>query len=495
LTCYSVRELWDSLIANPGNMVQAPQPIVIILDAFDECGAKGDSGPREILLSLLMNSAYKLPKNFRVLVTSRLESNVQEYLDGCSSHQKLYIQYMSKLEGTEADIHRYVVHRMMKRSGGLGFLDEDQCKTLADNATGYFQWAHTVCEALRGHDKAGLTVKARFKRFMSLARDDRDLMPLDKLYKSILEDTFDCRDPQAILQYKLVMAQILAACEPLSIQSLKRIQSARSDGEEYDEEGLNAVIPFLGSLFTGVNNVNTPIRPVHTSVRDFLLNEERSTEHAVDLYQGHETLAIGTLNLMISDLHFNICNFESSYVFNSEVKNLSEKISQNIAPELSYACLFWDSHILHIHSNVSLPLVEKFINKSLLFWVEVLAILGRVNGITNVATNVSNWIKSSMVSGPHIGKLLMHVNDILKELVSFIRVFGKMITESTPHLYLSGLPFIPEGSSLQKFRIPFKKLAIVCQGLSSHWPYQQTVIYGHTEQVTSVAFSPDGKRI
>ncbi|KAE9403886.1 hypothetical protein BT96DRAFT_936102 [Gymnopus androsaceus JB14] len=230
---------------------------------------------------------------------------------------------MSKLEETDADIHKYVVHRMMKGSGGLGFLDEDQCKILADNAA--------VCEALHGNGKAGLTVKARFERFMSLTGGDRDLIPLDKLYKSILEDIFDYRDPQAISQYKIVMSQILAAFEPLSIRSLQGIQLARFkyNDEKHDKDGLNAVIPFLGSLFT-------------------------------------------------------------------EVENLPEKILQNITPELSYACLFWDSHMLHSHSNELLPLVEKFINESLLFWVEVLGILGRVNGITDVSANVLKWSKSNI---------------------------------------------------------------------------------------------------
>ncbi|KAE9390734.1 WD40 repeat-like protein, partial [Gymnopus androsaceus JB14] len=486
----SLKEQWNKLIMAPAKFVTPSKPVVIIIDALDECGPKEEGGPRDILLSLLINSVCELPKNFRVLVTSRMEGDVHAAVREGSDAQSLQAQYMSNLQQTQEDIHKYVAHRMMRRKGAPGVLNESQCQILAEKAQGFFQWAYTACEALRGRGKAGLTVKKRFERFMLLSPSHgQDLLPLDKLYKSILEDVFDCNDSEAMSQYKKVMVQVLAAFEPLSSLSLQKIQLSRCGylGEDYDDDELDAVIQFLGSLLTGVEQRDTPIRPVHTSFRDFLVDEKRSGEYAVQLEEGHQLLAVGTLHLMIAELHFNMCNLDSSYLLNSQVENLSEKIIKHISPDLSYACTYWGSHIICTHKQpdtILAPLLRKFLTKVLLFWMEVLSILGKVDVISENARVLLDF------------SLETDIQIILKEMQQFVQVFGRMIGDATPHLYLSGVPFIPKDSvMLQQFISQLDKSLVVCRGQKYSWPSQQAVLTGHTASVHSVTCSPDGKRI
>ncbi|KAE9402782.1 WD40 repeat-like protein [Gymnopus androsaceus JB14] len=489
----SLKEQWNKLIMVPAKYITLSRPVVIIIDAFDECGPKEEGGPRDMLLSLLIDSVCELPINFRVLVTSRMEGDVHAAVHDA---QSLQVQYMSNLQQTQEDIYKYVAHRMMTRKGAPGVLSESQCQTLAEKAQGFFQWAYTACEALHGRGKAGLTVRKRFERFMSLSPSHgQDLLPLDKLYKSILEDLFDCNDSEAMSQYKMVMVQILAAFEPLSSLSLQKIQLSRYEylGEDYDDEELDAVIQFLGSLLTGVAEKDTPIRPVHTSVRDFLVDEMRSGEYAVKLEEGHYILAVGTLQLMITDLHFNMCDLESSYLLNSQVENLSERIIQNISLDLSYACQFWGSHIIYIQNKRSYtilaPLLWKFLTEVLLFWMEVLSILGKVDVISETARALLEFNNPKEAWETDM-------QNILKEMQQFIHVFGRMIGDATPHLYLSAVPFIPrESVILQPFIAQMDKSLIICRGQRYSWPSQQAVLTGHTAGVNSVAFSPDGKRI
>ena len=67
---------------------------------------------------------------------------------------------------------------------------------------------------------------------------------------------------------------------------------------------------------------------------------------------------------------------------------------------------------------------------------------------------------------------------------------------STPHLYLSALPFAPEDSLLFKaLREKFPCIAKVAAGYHKEWPSTQIQLDGHTCNVESVAFSPDGTRI
>ena len=80
--------------------------------------------------------------------------------------------------------------------------------------------------------------------------------------------------------------------------------------------------------------------------------------------------------------------------------------------------------------------------------------------------------------------------------IKFVQNFAGVISESTPHLYLSGLPFLPCRSELAN-TLPanFPNIAQVARGQHEDWPSNQHVFRGHTSTVDSVAFSPDGRHI
>ena len=88
------------------------------------------------------------------------------------------------------------------------------------------------------------------------------------------------------------------------------------------------------------------------------------------------------------------------------------------------------------------------------------------------------------------------IMDDASDAQKFVRMFGGAISFSTPHLYLSALPFAPKNSQIsKKFADMFSQ---VLKHISKHnlsWPITQHVLHGHTNCVQSVAFSPDGKCI
>ncbi|KAF9064517.1 hypothetical protein BDP27DRAFT_1333503, partial [Rhodocollybia butyracea] len=408
--------------------------------------------PRDRLLSVLMSGKRDVPSNFRVFATSRLENDVIVYVDKfIKRDSSAKVQKMTDIKGTDEDIYRFVVKKMTSQGGGLGILEESQVLPMAS----------TVCKELRGGGKGGLSVQIRFQDFMATAPGSiKTLTPLDKLYMIILEE---CFDDEAMERYQDVMGLVLSVFEPLSRTSLKRIQimcpqhqSRNRDGERRDTT-IDAVVCFLGSLFAGVDMLDTPVRPVHTSIRDFLLDEGQSGKFAINTSQGHTTLVWGSLHLMIKDLHFNMCNLKSSYVFNSEVRDMKEMIAKGIPLELEYASCFWDEHLSQIEVDKSVvTLLEEFWYRSSLFWLEVLSVLQRIHVVSRAIENVRKFIGS----GDKVCKLgvlrrlfLADHNSfktLLNETQQFVRVFGQAITDSTPHLYLSAIPFIPKESILQQ---------------------------------------------
>ncbi|KAJ3720294.1 WD40-repeat-containing domain protein [Lentinula guzmanii] len=486
----SIQELWKTLIVTPAQMIaQQHQPVLIVIDALDESGGREEEGPRAQLLSLLINSTHDLPGNFHVFVTSRPESDIIEHLleQEASDIQSSRVQYMDDIPGTRDDIFQYVCSRMM-RNRVTGRLQEHQCKMVAERATGFFQWAAIVCTSLSGQGKGGLSVSKRFDRFMTLNPSNaKDLHALDGLYGSILEDAFDIQDTDVMAVYRSIMSQVLAAFEPLSQAGLQSLQPGS------DENAVTCVLSFLGSLFTGISkSENAQVRPVHTSVLDFLLDKQRSKQFGVDLGQGHQLLADGAFHVMFRDLHFNMGNLESSYMLNSEIEDLEIKLSKGIKPELIYACSYWDLHIQNIEPSDSwLQQLEIFFFNYSLYWMEVLGLMKRIHIASRAAINALTFVGNMQVI------MNKELRKFIQEIPQFIQAFGKMITAATPHLYLSGIPFIPKQSSLhtvyKRCCHPGKQAVFSAQMLT--WPDQQVIYRGHTSGVNAVAFSPDGKRI
>jgi WD40 repeat protein len=75
-----------------------------------------------------------------------------------------------------------------------------------------------------------------------------------------------------------------------------------------------------------------------------------------------------------------------------------------------------------------------------------------------------------------------------------IQVFGSIIFHSTPHLYVSTLPFSPANSPISRhFSARFPNTLCVSCRRDMNWPAVQTVLREHTDSVSS--FSPDGTHI
>ncbi|KAJ3735609.1 WD40-repeat-containing domain protein [Lentinula guzmanii] len=493
----SIVELWETLIVGPAQvMANSAQQVLIIIDALDESGKREEDGPRDKLLSLLFNGEHKLPQNFHVFITSRPESDVIEYKD--LNPPAIQVQHMRDIKGTHADIYQYICSRMMMKNRVSGKLNEHQCEKLAERAGEFFQWAYIVCSSLSGQGKGGMTVKQRYECFINLnkPRSD-DLRALDEIYEFIFKDAMAVDNEDAMKGYRSIMSQVLAAFEPLSQATLQKLQT----GDDVDT--VSSVLSFLGSLFTGISQEDIEVRPVHTSVLNFLLDKERSKKFWVDLQQGHELLAKGSLHVMFRDLHFNMGQLESSYVMNSEIKDLETKLSKSLTPEIKYACRWWDLHFQNMWQSDSwvknmkaigswVKNLENFFFHYSLYWMEVLGLMKEIHIASRTAEHTITFL-DNLKDNMEYPELKKCMTDILQ----FIRIFGKVITTSTPHLYLSGMPFVPENSQLHKVfeNCCNKQQKAVFSRQINNWPDDQVILMGHTGRITAVAFSPDGKNI
>src|SRR6266576_4641246 len=78
----------------------------------------------------------------------------------------------------------------------------------------------------------------------------------------------------------------------------------------------------------------------------------------------------------------------------------------------------------------------------------------------------------------------------------FVRLVSGIISFSPPHLYLSALPFSPKSSVISTtFADKFHSSAKIISDHNRTWSVVQGQLCGHSYVISSVAFSPDGKRI
>ena len=316
--------LFESLILQPLSEVRTVGPVLIIIDALDESGdATGGSG----LHTFLGERLAKLPSNFRILITSRLETDIWHPLVNASEAFQIIRMDDSELAaGTDYDIRLYfeknLIQDTFKQHG-----DE-----LVKKAEGLFQWAAVACGYI-SYPPPGLTkddcILGLLKPSAYHEELGEALAPLYNLYKQVLEGYFKARIVKR--RFSSVMGQILAALEPLSVNSLVALRRYLPGDHDVDDSVI-AIVRHLGSLLSNVTSTDRtlPIVPLHTSFRDFLTEEKMSGAFYVDLGEAHRQLAHSCLSLMRHDLKFNICDLESSHFPNSKIIDVPSRNQSTI---------------------------------------------------------------------------------------------------------------------------------------------------------------------
>jgi WD40 repeat protein len=85
---------------------------------------------------------------------------------------------------------------------------------------------------------------------------------------------------------------------------------------------------------------------------------------------------------------------------------------------------------------------------------------------------------------------------IAQDSSRFVVQFDIPISASTPHIYVSALPFSPPDCFVAKqYQTQFSNSLSVHSGGDQHWPALLNIFRGHTGFVCSVAFSSDGKHV
>ena len=387
----NIREQWKKFIFEPLSQLtgSSTENVVVVIDALDESGAEET---RSTVLDVLAGNNALLPANLRILLTSRPIVDIRKALDAAQHVRAMSLDDIDT-ESTVVDIHRYVSNRLSL--GGV--LSDENLQQLAVKSDGVFEWARLACDFV-SHQIENIA-KKRLQQILSHAVGDGRIL-LDEMYRTFLKEV--TKGPSDVLvMFRSVMRQILWLKEPLPISALDFMRNRFP--QEDDHYSVGGMLNLMASLVSGTSDTSIPIRPLHASFYDFLLDEKRSQEFFIEQGNVHHDLALASISVMHAGLQFNICGLESSYLANLEVVDLDKRIEENIPPQLLYACQFWAVHLQAAGFDPELAQsVSGFVTgEKLLFWLEVLGVCKLIREADQVLTSAEQWfqVRTLVVTG------------------------------------------------------------------------------------------------
>jgi len=389
------------------NLKDASLPILFVIDALDECGGDTASGMLDdiqchvvvtSMLEALVNLTRSDPKlPVKILVTSRPEAQIRDTsISNDKLSQILRLHTVDSLE-VDADIRQYITQTLDTKLSAKpklrASITEADVETLVQLCDGLFIVAATAIVHTFGMGAAAAV--ALFKKLLNSSRDglnDRAAAPLDRMYEIILNGA--TRDDGAgaieLPTLQRLLASLLSARMTLSVTALADLL----DMEPYE---VSASFSRLHAVVHVPEDEDMPgLRTVHASFGDYLYS--RAPNHIrIPGSLGHEVLTHGCLDVMAKQLCFNISASRSSYEPNSP------KRPDSITLALEYACLHWSHHVAAIKlrndcasdTSVLDADIGRFFRPKLLFWLEVLSVLGKVSLASGLLLIAGSAVSSS----------------------------------------------------------------------------------------------------
>jgi hypothetical protein len=368
---------WRQLILEPLSRVKSgsvTSPLVIVIDALDECNNDDDI---QLVLQLLATAKSLHNVRLRIFVTSRPETSIRHEISEIpeDSHQD-YILHNIAQSIVDHDLSVFLKHNLelVQRhySLALGWPGEESIELLVQRAGGLFIYAATVCRFVH---EDGRLAGSRLTRL--LQHDNTALPPekkLDEIYTTVLTHSVraECSEQETEglrNKFRYVVGSIILLFDILPTPSLAELL-------QIPKEEIDQTLTPLHSVLDIPKHQDGRIRLLHPSFRDFLLDERRCLhpQFRVDRSLAHQCMFMNCLRVMSSHLRRNICDLQSPGALAAEVDR--NEVDRHIPLHIQYACRFWVHHLQQ--SNIKAcdwRAIHTFLQHHFLHWLEALAMI------------------------------------------------------------------------------------------------------------------------
>ncbi|KAF8751466.1 WD domain, G-beta repeat [Rhizoctonia solani] len=412
---------YKKLIVGPLLEVQKslPADFVVVIDALDECDNEDSIGQ---ILELILSPEDILP--IRFLVSSRPEREIVQRMSSRTDELNEARLVLHDLDSdyVKTDIESYMRYELKDVP-----LDNAQWSSIIESCGVLFIYASTTCRYIAEaysmdtlDEAVGNIVGSSSNLILGAATN-----AIDQLYHTILSKAFN--NPRMTLENKdkmrhLVETVILKQVEAL-LKPLRSVVNVAKD--------------------TGL------VTTLHASFPDFMLSFERSESFYCKWNVRHTMMTKACLRLIDTvDPKFNICGLPSSYLLDTEVEDLDKKVAKSISPGLVYACRHWSAHLsLAEYQENLVELVHDFFSSRLLLWMEIINLTENMRNGTAIIRDAEKWCREQ--------KTPQEVKQLAYDASLFVFVYATHpVSQSTPHIYTSMLPFWPKSRPVSVAYIP-----------------------------------------
>ncbi|KAJ4177379.1 hypothetical protein NW755_013888, partial [Fusarium falciforme] len=491
----AVREQFEKLVREPMSKAAATpstrSSVVIVVDALDECESDVDI---KLLLELFSNARSMGPLRVRVLVTSRPELPVRlgfRSIDG--TYQDLVLHKIPQ-SIIEHDISIFLRHEFAKIRKNFNNLTEEELKLpmhwpgetnlkkLTMAATPLFVFAATLCRFI--NDSCLGSPDELLQRVLNLTGNSH-ASKLDMTYSPVLEQQVINRSGRerrdVIESFRLIVGTIVTLASPLSMSALALLLDVHIDKVTTRLKMLHSALEVPGTL-------DSPVRLLHLSFRDYLVNPENkeTLEFWVDEKLAHRNLAKHCLHVMRGALRENVGGLSFPGMRQSAVDAL--QLEKYIPPQLQYACLYWVHHQTKIdfEPNDSQE-IYGFLTTHFLHWLEALSLMGRAREGLDSLRSLVDWLENRGDSS---------LSNFLADAVRFLQANFSVINDAPLQIYSSALVFAPKRSLIRtSFENSVPGWLTIRPRVKEDWDACLLTLEGHNGEVRSVVFSHDSTMV
>lgn len=484
----ALRLQFEQLILCPLQEIKNPvrSVMLIVIDALDEC----DNEAHIKTIVELCSQLQRVPIiSVRTLVTSRpeLPPRLVFRRTSDSSHQDFILHEIDKAV-IGHDIALFLEYKFEQIRTEARIIAEwpgkDNIEVLAEMAVPLFIFAATVCRFI-GHSYHD---PRKPLNYVLEYQNTPGLDQMGKTYKSILDRILDGEGEEGEVQrvlliqnFRNVVGPIVVLADNLSVNSLASLL-------QMDAWDIHSQLETLHSVLNITTDPDRPVRPLHSSFLNYLLDGKRQGENQywIDETSTHKHLAYKCIHLLQNSqsLKQDICDLRKPGSYRSEVEQST--VERHISPDLQYACCYWVHHLDKGQCKISdQDECHPFLQESFLYLLVALSLIGRCSTAVAMITKLQTLLDQNAS---------LELADLLKDTWRFVQANHAVADIAPLQLYYSSLIFTTQRSKMRsKFRPP-KWLArpIITE---NWWDATLQTPEGHSDWVTSVAFSPDGEKL
>jgi hypothetical protein len=288
------------------------KPIVIVLDALDECGMEKD---RKDLLAAL-KALSELPPMFKIFLSCRPEQDIRTTFRSISpSVQQCDLSGGVAKRTVDQDIAKFIGNWVdqikllyPERCWSEAWPGDEKLRTLVRQTGRLFIWAATAMKFIEDEEVGDPIEQLDILLENVSALPESPSAVLDRLYLNVLQRAFTAKaSTRRLALFQRVVGAVLAVRNPLPPSTLGDLlnlsdASGSSSGPIYDAVAKLRSVLFLPDRH---QELSQPVRIIHPSFGEFLASKERSGAFSINPSKSHADLLFDCLKTLILHMQDN----------------------------------------------------------------------------------------------------------------------------------------------------------------------------------------------